>query len=134
MNYSILSTIPHFFSIFPIIKYYNTFIFGYINVIFLSTTFSILYHLFNESNFIINTIDYLFALIWFSYDIYLGYIYTNIYILFKIIFVNCLSFIINIIIPYNNYYILNHSIWHIMNAYKCFYISTLIKPFLKINQ
>jgi len=60
----VLSTILHFFSILPLIQYYRTHTFHYINISCISTSFSILYHLTNESNKIITIIDYSFATIW----------------------------------------------------------------------
>ncbi len=75
--YLVISTIPHFFSILPLIKYYNKYTYGYINIIISSTILSILYHAYKESNRIINFLDYSFAGIWFLYDIYMGYKYTN---------------------------------------------------------
>lgn len=123
--YLIISTLPHFLSILPLIKYYK-YTYDYINIILLSTIFSILYHGCKESNSVINFIDYLFAGIWLIFDIYMGYAYTNKKILIKIILGNSVVFILNIQISYNVYYELNHSIWHIINAYKCFYVSSLI--------
>ena len=121
--YLVISTISHFCSILPIIKYYKTYTFGYVNIIILSTIFSILYHIYNESNNIINNIDYLCASIWIVYDIYMSYTYTNKKIIFKILLVNTISFFINIHIPYNLYYQINHSLWHFINAYKSYYVS-----------
>ena len=125
MNYLIISTIPHFYSILPLVKYYKKETFGYINIIIGSSTLSILYHLYNESNGLITTVDYSFAFIWFLYDIYMGYIYAFKY-LPNIVVSNAILCIINIGIPYNNYYILYHSIWHLMNAGKCFYVAELL--------
>lgn len=124
--YLVISTIPHFYSILPLIKYYKTYTFGYINIILISTVFSILYHTYEESNYIINIIDYFCAGLWIVYDIYMGYTYTNKKILFKIVLLNIISFIINIQISHDLHYILNHSIWHFVNAYKCYYISKCI--------
>ena len=125
MNYLIISTIPHFYSILPLVKYYKKETFGYINIIIGSSTLSILYHLYNESNGLITTVDYSFAFIWFLDDIYMGYIYAFKY-LPNIVVSNAILCIINIGIPYNNYYILYHSIWHLMNAGKCFYVAELL--------
>jgi hypothetical protein len=124
--YLVISTIPHFCSILPLIKYYKTYTFGYINIILLSTVFSILYHTYEESNYTINNIDFFCAGLWGLYDIYMGYTYTNKKILFKIILLNSVSFIIYIQIPYDLYYTLNHSLWHFINAYKCYYVSKYI--------
>ena len=124
--YLILSTLPHFLSIIPLTKYYLTYAFAYCNLIILSTTFSILYHYHEESNNIITMIDYFFAYIWFGYDIFIGFTYTNPYDLTKIIFANFISFIINIQIPNNKYYIVNHSLWHLLNSCKCIYVTNII--------
>lgn len=123
--YLVLSTIPHLYSILPLIKYYK-YTYGYIHVILLSTLLSVLYHTYEESNEIITILDYSSAVIWVLYDIYMGYIYTNKKILFKIILGNSLVFFINIQIPYTVSYPFYHSLWHFINAYKCYYVSTLI--------
>ena len=129
--YLVISTLPHFYSIVPLVKYYKNQTFGYINTIILSTILSILYHAYGESNHIINTLDYLAATIWFSYDIYIGYTYTNRKTVFKIVLGNGIMFCINTQIAYNSYYILNHSLWHLINAYKCVYVSNHIAMGLK---
>ena len=129
--YLVISTITHFYSILPLIKYYKTYTFGYINIILISTIFSILYHIYNESNYIINIIDFFCASLWVLYDIYMAYTYTNKKILYKIILLNSVSFIIHTQIPYNLYYILNHSLLHFINAYKCYYVSKYIG--IKLN-
>jgi len=127
--YLILSTLPHFLSIIPLIEYYSTYTFGYCNLIILSTTFSILYHYYQETNKIITLIDYFLAYVWFVYDVYFGYAYTNSFDLVIIIFVNFISFIINIKIPklMKDSYIINHSIWHIINSCKTIYVSFIIR-------
>ena len=125
--YLVISTIPHFCSILPLIKYYKIYTFGYINIILLSTIYSILYHIYEEKNYNINIIDYFCAGVWFVYDIYSGYTYTNKITILKILLVNTMSFFINIHIPHNIHYELNHSIWHCINAYKCYYISKHIR-------
>jgi hypothetical protein len=127
--YLVISTIPHFFSILPLIKYYNKYTYGYINIIILSTTLSILYHTYDESNKIINFFDYCCAGVWFLYDLHMGYKYTNKKILYKIILSNSISFFLNNQITNDTYYQLNHSLWHLINAYKCFYVSNLINKY-----
>jgi hypothetical protein len=124
--YLVISTLPHICSIFPLIKYYKTYTFGYINIILLSTLLSVLYHTFEESNYTLTAIDYLCAGLWVVYDIFMGYTYTNRKTTQKIILVNSASFLINILIPYNIYYPLNHSVWHLLNASKCYYVSSHI--------
>jgi len=118
-----ISTLPHFYSILPLIKYYRTYA-SYIHVIIMSTTFSILYHLYEESNDIITKIDYTFALLWLLYDIHFGYLTDT---LNRIIIANFIVFLIHTQIQYNEAYTMNHSMWHILSAYKCLYVSTLLE-------
>lgn len=120
--YLVISTLPHLFSIIPLIKYYTKYTFGYVNIIVLSTSLSILYHIYEESNIFITSLDYLFACIWFLYDIYMA----DTKILYTIITGNTIIFFLNIYIPYNVYYTLNHSLWHLICAYKSYYVSLLI--------
>ena len=124
--YLIISTLPHFCSILPLIKYYRNYTLGYISIIIVSSTFSILYHLTKESNYLITYLDYLFAILWAIYDLYFGYTLRNNKTLYSIILGNSIVFIINMQIPYDQNYMLNHSIWHTINACKCFYISFAI--------
>jgi hypothetical protein len=126
--YLIISTLPHFLSIIPIIKYYKSSAFLYINIIVLSSTFSILYHYYEQSNTIINVFDYFFAVLWVLYDIKLTYKTPAIY---KILFGNCSMCLINIVIDYSNNYIIAHSLWHLLNASKCIYVSTLLNEQFK---
>jgi hypothetical protein len=128
--YLILSTLPHFYSILPVIPYYRTYTFGYIHCILVSTTFSILYHVYQESNPIITALDYFFAFLWFVYDIYMGYMYTN--ALHTILGLNTIVFLSNIHIPYDTSYTLYHSVWHLMSASKCILVSYIIERNLRL--
>jgi len=116
----VISTIPHFLSVKPLIK---ARLFGYASIIVTSSTLSVLYHLYEESNDIITVADYLFATIWFLFDMYYTY---NTGALYKVILGNSVVAILNMQIPYDRFYVLNHSIWYLMNACKCYYVSTLI--------
>ncbi len=131
--YLVVSTIPHFCSILPVIKYYKSYTFGYTNTILLSTLFSILYHTYDESNDIINRIDYFSAGVWAAYDIYMGFTYASRQTILKILLANAMTFFINIEIPCNEYYEINHSLWHLINAYKCYYVSHVIALAIKCN-
>jgi hypothetical protein len=124
--YLVLSTLPHLFSIIPVAKYYRTHTFGYVNTIALSTFFSVLYHLTGESNSLISFLDHLIAVWWFLYDLNMGYLYTDDPVFLKIFFVNILSGLINAQTPYDENYEVYHSYWHLLNAFKSFYISWLI--------
>jgi len=131
MNYLIISTLPHYFSIFPVMSFYNSHTFGYINTIVVSTTFSILYHTYEESNYEIMFFDYLLAFLWSTYEMYFSAVYFGPVATVDILFLNCVLLMWNKSIGYNNYYIFNHSVWHFANAFKCFYVSSLIKQALE---
>jgi hypothetical protein len=127
--YLVVSTLPHIFSILPLLKNrQEKSTLGYIYIISLSTLCSILYHMFNETNKIATIADYSFAFLWFLYDIYMGYNYKGPakYVLTKILAGNATVFFIYLVIPYNKSYKIFHSFWHIINACKSFYVSNLI--------
>lgn len=112
----VLSTLPHFLCILPVLHLH-----GYVGVILLSTTLSILYHLNEESNAWINWLDHIMATIWFLYDVQLGLHYS---VLGPILEANLVSFFLHIGLS-RPYYL--HSVWHLANAYKCWYVSSLLK-------
>ena len=138
MNLLILSTLPHYLSVLPLIDYYNDIrICWYINVILASTTLSVLYHTDTKNNIItlfdlFDLFDHVLAVFWFLYDVYLGCV-LGYALLFQIIFYNTLSFMvyqrIEIESSRKNYYTF-HSGWHLLNSCKSFYISYLISQYL----
>jgi hypothetical protein len=72
--------------------------------------------------------DYYFATIWFLLDIgWYMELNSN-----RILVLNLIIFICNIIINNLDNYVYYHSIWHIISAIKCIYISYLIRN-IKIN-
>jgi len=133
MNLLILSTLPHYLSVLPLIYYYNDIrILYYMFVILTSSTISVLYHTDTKNNIIITLVDlfdHVLAFFWFLYDVYLGCV-LGYPLLFQIIFYNTLSFMvyqrIEIESSRKNYYKF-HSGWHLLNAFKSFYISYLIQ-------
>ena len=131
--YLLISTLPHFYSIIPLLPYYRRRTFHYTHVIALSTLFSILYHLTGESNSIITHVDVCMACIWFLFDLHLGYTFTSTIVRSRILYLNCSSFLLYTCIPYDTTYILYHSIWHILNASKSYYVSALIADGIKNN-
>ena len=102
----VVSTLPHYLSILP----YNI---HYTIVVVTSTTFSILYHTYD--NKIITFLDYFMALIWFLSDVKLASNNTQ---LKKILVLNGIIFLLNISMPNNL-----HSLWHLLSALKCYYVS-----------
>jgi hypothetical protein len=131
--YLIISTLPHFYSIVPLLPYYSTHTYHYIHVIAASTLLSILYHLTGESNSIITTFDSCIACIWFLFDLHFGHTFRSSTIRSKILYINLTSFLLHACIPYNTTYIIYHSIWHILNASKSYYVSSLIADGIKNN-
>lgn len=131
--YLIISTLPHFYSIIPLLPYYSTHTFHYTHVIAFSTLLSILYHLTGESNSIITTADYSMACIWFLFDLHFGHTFRSSTIRSKILYINLSSFLVHACIPYDSTYILYHSTWHILNASKSYYVSSLIADGIKNN-
>lgn len=126
-NPLILSTIPHYFSVLPFVQIGTCDTYKwYITTLLASSTLSVLYHATNEANKIIAFLDYLAAFVWFSSDLYYSITLLELYSLLRIIFINCASFMINVKIPRDEKYILYHSIWHIINASKCYYVSIVI--------
>ena len=130
--YLVISTLPHLFSILPLLPYYEHYTKGYIHIIVLSTLFSILYHYYEEANPVITFLDYACAALWLLYDIQMGYTYTD--TLSIILLGNTITFLINIQIPYTEEYTLSHSVWHFINAYKSFYVSSLISTGIANNR
>ena len=115
----VVTTLPHYLSSIPIRKNYT-----YRNIILLSSSFSVLYHTYN--NKVITILDYFMAGVWFLYDMRMGAkykVYTTIF------YLNALIFLINISITSSS----AHSIWHLLSATKCFYISSLLEKIEKNN-
>ena len=124
MNILIITSALHYLAILPFAKYNN-----YVLTIIISTTLSILWHLNREPYGILLYLDYTATLIWFLYDIYLGHQTNNLLVVWLIILYNISIFILNIISIYYKYYIITHSIWHVLSAIKCYYVSKLITDF-----
>ena len=88
-----------------------------------STTLSLLYHSYGESNQFITACDYLMALVWAVYDLRLSSRSTYRIILF----LNALIFLINMSIAYDKHYAFYHSVWHLISATKSLYVSHLLQ-------
>lgn len=125
MNFLVLTTLPHFISIFPIFPTTNPDLVLYIIIILTSSIFSVLYHSIQEKSIfykLISLLDYALAFIWFLYDVYLGHI-ISIETMITFIFYNLISYIIHQRCQTG----IRHCIWHLINAYKCFYVSEMIR-------
>ena len=122
MNILILSTIPHFCSLYFVIsdKIYFT-------IIILSSSFSITWHYCNEPKNYIFYIDYLLGLIWSIYEIFIVMIYLNEF-LFYSISLNLCVLLTNLItdeISRKNIlsYQYSHTIFHIVSFFKTTYLA-----------
>jgi hypothetical protein len=135
MDLLVLTTLFHYLAILPFneLNKFNRFN-NYVFIIITSTTLSVIWHLLLEPFGIIFCLDYLFAALWFLYDFQLSIKTFNYLVYTQVLFFNFLIFAINIIFNLMNpeYYVIFHSIWHLLSALKCYYISFLIKNFLKI--
>jgi len=125
MKYLVVSTLPHYCACIPLL---NPRMVLYIGVICVSSTFSVLYHLYQESNTVITVLDYCMAGIWVIYD--LRMINPNAKKMY--LYLTFILFCINVCIPYNEYYPMYHSGWHLLNAGKCLYTTRLVERRSKV--
>lgn len=123
MEWLILTTLPHYVAIVPI--WNDPLLERYCYTISISTTLSILYHAYHESNMIIMWLDYMMALVWFLYDVSWGLMMTP-YSFSLLLALNGLVFLANQSISYDDRYPARHSFWHLFSACKCICISVLI--------
>jgi hypothetical protein len=123
MKYLILTTLPHYVAMIPVWNY--LLLRQYCYTIAASTTLSILYHAYHESNKVIMWLDYLMALIWFLSDVSWGLVMTP-YSFFLLLILNALVFLANQSISHDDRYPARHSFWHLFSACKCICISVLI--------
>ena len=131
MNLKTLSTITHYASIIPIMKYTNNnvLLYRYRNIIFLSSSASVIWHSYNEPLNMLYYIDYSGAIIWFIFDLIFAYKSKDKIIITKFLLLNMLILCSNLLIDKKsvNYNIL-HSAWHILSSLKCYYISQACIP------
>jgi len=134
-----LSTITHYLSIIPILKYSynNTALNRYRNIIIISSSASLLWHAFYKPNNILYHIDYLCSVILGMFDISIACRTKNKIIIAKIILLNSIVLITNVLIDYHtqntNKYSFIHSFWHILASIKCYYVSSLFVPNIVIS-
>ena len=131
INLTTLSTITHYASIIPIMKYTNNdiLLYRYRNIIFISSSATLIWHSYNEPSNILFYIDYSGAIIWFIFDLLFAIKSKNKITLVKFLLLNFIVLISNLLIDKKsvNYNIL-HSAWHILTSLKCYYISQSYIP------
>jgi hypothetical protein len=130
MNFLILSSMLHYFAIMPFTKkgllHHNKIYDYYMLTIIISTTLSILWYINKPSNGLLLYLDYIFTIIWFAQDYYLAMNKNNLLLFMKIIYVNTIIFTFNLFIFNNIFFERTHSIYNILSAIKCFYVSYLL--------
>ena len=131
MDLTTLSTITHYASIIPIMKYANNdiLLYRYRNIIFLSSSASVIWHSYNQPTNILYYIDYGGTIIWFIFDLILAIKSKDKITIFKFLILNLLILISNLLIDKKSiHYNILHSSWHILLSLKCYYISNACIP------
>ena len=122
MRYEIISTLPHYLAILPWTLHTNYNNITYHNIVFLSTTLSVMWHLHEEPKYtVLYYADHLGALVWFLYDLDLASRMSE-RARATIVLSNMLVFILFLISNTLGKY---HSEWHIISAIKCIIVSVI---------
>jgi len=116
---SVLSTLPHYVSIIPL---YPHDMYEYKTAIIVSSTISVVWHLYGEPQNIILGLDYVAACYWAFCELQYGQDNETV----KIFLLNILVLLLNRGVEFTDNYALYHSMWHLVSAAKCFYIATII--------
>ena len=103
----ILSTLAHLaaleFSPSPLYSY----------IIVISTTLSGIWHLYEEPQNLLCVADYFMAAVWFAYDLLMSVTTSHRY---KIVFLNLVSMILNVMANYHPDYVVAYTFWHLFSA------------------
>jgi hypothetical protein len=103
----ILSTLAHLaaleFSPSPLYSY----------IIVISTTLSVVWHLYEEPQNLLCAADYFMAAVWFAYDTIMSVTTSHRY---KIVFLNLICMILNVMANYLPNYVVAHTFWHLLSA------------------
>lgn len=124
-----LSTLPHFASIIPL---YPHDMYDYKTAILVSSTISVVWHVYGEPLNVIAVLDYLAASQWSYFEMRYGRKDIQ-----KIAALNFAMFVFNLFVLRSDSYVLYHSLWHLTNSAKCFYVATLIsrnQPFRNLRR
>ena len=124
IRYEVLSTIPHYLAILPWLpmittNYQNI---TYHNIVFVSTTLSVLWHVYEEPmHTVLYYADHMGAFVWFLYDLELASRMSE-RARATIVLSNMLGFILFLLSNSMGKY---HSEWHIISALKCIVVSLI---------
>lgn len=124
-----LSTLPHFAAILPL---YPHDMYDYKTAILVSSTTSVVWHVYGEPFNIIAVLDYLAASQWSYFEMKYAREDRQ-----KIAALNFAMFVFNLFVLRSNSYVFYHSLWHLTNSAKCFYVATLIsraQPFRTLRR
>jgi hypothetical protein len=103
----ILSTLAHLAAL----EYSPSPLYSYIIVT--STTLSVIWHLYEEPQNLLCAADYFMAAVWFGYDLLMCITTSHRY---KIIILNLISIILNVMANYLPDYVVAHTFWHLFSA------------------
>jgi len=137
VNLKTISTVTHYASIIPIMKYTQNdiLLYRYRNIIFVSSSIYVIWHSYNESINVLYYIDYSGAIIWFIFDLIYAYKSKDKIIMTKFLLLNILVLISNLLIDKKSiHYNILHSSWHILSSLKCYYISQASIPRRSIDR
>ena len=124
IRYEVISTLPHYLAILPWLdiittNYQNI---TYHNIVFLSTTLSVLWHVYEEpKHTALYYADHVGALVWFLYDLEMASRMSE-RARVTIVLSNMLVFILFLLSNRLGKY---HSEWHIISALKCIFVSVI---------
>jgi hypothetical protein len=116
---SVISTLPHYLSIIPLHPHD---MYDYKTAILVSSTISVVWHVYGEPANIMLVFDYVAACSWGFYELYYAPEKDEL----KIYMMNIAIILLNLTVYSFANYDLYHSLWHILSAAKCFYVATII--------
>lgn len=126
MRLTVASTLPHYAAVIPFVIFAKNISavdqIAYIHIILFSATLSVLYHTYEERHRVITFLDYTMALVWFVADIYMSIQYLDNYGAIQVLSLNGITVATNMLASPENY-VVEHSVWHLLSATKCIYVS-----------
>ena len=115
----VLSTLPRYLSIIPLHPHDLA---EYKAAIIVSSTISVVYHLYATCQSTVLVIDYSSACYWGFFEVKYGHDKDTL----KIFLLNVLLLILNRSVEFTDNHALYHALWHLVFAAKCFYVATII--------
>ena len=117
-----LTTLFHFLAVIPPLATTHPFRHAYSAIIATTTILSAVWHLKGQPEGVYQYLDYSFTTIWFFYDMGLMSHLPNLDQL-SIIAANIFIMSLHELCSYPENYAVYHSLWHIVSAIKCLYVS-----------